>query len=171
MRRSLVKLAGIIAILTLSTLLFGCSAPKPTPDPNLTWSVNLLKYEVKDKLEITDTVTQYIGSTQELHQQYPDAGDVYLIMDLSVSKQNAESTSFDWSQLTVQDSAGKTYPRMSNDTFLEPFKYTPRMTGLVMIMGVNQGWVCYEIPAQAANGKLTLSYYGEGSQQEIVVKK
>ena len=45
------------------------------------------------------------------------------------------------------------------------------MTGLAITLGVNQGWVCYEIPAQAANGKLTLAYSGDGSQQEIVVKK
>ena len=45
------------------------------------------------------------------------------------------------------------------------------MTGLVIQLGENEGWICYEIPAQAANGELTLNYSGAGSQQEIVVKK
>ena len=45
------------------------------------------------------------------------------------------------------------------------------MTGLELILGENEGWICYEIPAQAANGKLTLTYNAEGSQQEIIIKK
>jgi hypothetical protein len=130
-----------------------------------------LKFEVKNKLESVENVTQYIGSTQEVHQQYPAAGNVYLILKLTVSKQGAESTPFDWNYLTVKDNAGNTYQRNGNDTFLEQFNYTPRMTGLEIKLGVNEGWICYEIPAQAAEGKLTLTYTGEGSQQEIIVKK
>jgi hypothetical protein len=106
-----------------------------------------------------------------VHQKYPTNGNVFLIMKLAVSKQGVEITPFDWSKLTVQDSAGKTYQRDSNDTFLEQFNYTPRMTGLELKLGDYEGWICYEIPAQAADGKLTLTYTGEGSQQEIIVKK
>ena len=93
-------------------------------------------------------------------------------MKLAVSKQKIASTSpFDWSKLMVQDASGKTYPRVGNDSFLELYKYTPRMTGLELKFGENEGWVCYEIPAQAAQGTLTLVYSGEGSQQTLVVKK
>jgi hypothetical protein len=92
-------------------------------------------------------------------------------MKLTVSKQGTDPTPFDWSKLTVQDDAGNTYQRNSNDTFLELFKYKPRMTGLEIKFGVNEGWLCYEIPTQAANGKLTLIYNAEKSQQEIVLKK
>ena len=171
MRRSLVKLAYYFIILLLSLMLFGCSSAQLTANPNLIWKINLLKFEMKNKLESVETVTQYIGSTEVLHQQYPSKGDVFLILKVNVSKQGAQATSFDWSKLTVQDNAGNAYQRNSNDTFLEQFNYTPRMTGLEIKIGVNEGWVCYEIPAQAANGKLTLTYNGEGSQQEIIVKK
>jgi hypothetical protein len=41
------------------------------------------------------------------------------------------------------------------------------MTGLEIRLGQNQGWVCFEIPASAAGGKLTLVYSGAGSQQQI----
>ncbi len=170
MRHHLAKLACFLLILPLSMLLFGCSPAKPTTNPNLIWKVDLLKFEVKNKLESVETVTQYIGSTEEVHQQYPTKGNVYLIMKVTVSKQGAESTPFDWSKLTVQDNAGKSYQRNSNDTFLEQFNYTPRMTGLEIKLGINEGWICYEIPAQVANDKLNLTYNGEGSQQEIVIK-
>ena len=171
MRLTLAKLACFLLILPLSLMLFGCSPAKPTANPNLIWKVDLSKFEVKDKLERIETVNQYIGTTQELHQQYPAKGNVFLIMKVTVSKQNTQSAPFDWTKLTIQDSAGNTYQRTSNDTFLEQFNYTPRMTGLQILFGVNEGWVCYEIPAQAANGKLTLTYNAEGSQQEIVIKK
>jgi hypothetical protein len=171
MQRSLVKLACILLVLALSMMLFGCSPAKSTDNPNLNWKVDLLKFEVKNKLESIETVRQYSGSTEEVHLQYPAEGYVYLIMNVTVSKQGADTTPFDWSKLTVQDNAGNTYSRNSNDTFLEQFKYTPRMTGLEIKFGVNEGWLCYEIPEQAVNDKVTLTYNAEGSQQEIVVKK
>jgi len=171
MQHPFMKLACFLFILPISMLLFACSSATPTSDPGLIWKVDLKKFEVKDKLESIETVKQYIGTTQELHQQSPSKGNVFLILDLSISKQGTAPTAFDWGQLTVQDSAGKIYQRSSNDTFLELFKYTPRMTGLEIKFGVNEGWVCYEIPAQVANGKLTLTYIGDGSQQSIVVKQ
>ena len=170
MRLTLSKLASLLWIVPLTLLLFGCTPAKPTVNPNLTWGVSLLKYDVKDKLEGYETVNQYVGTTQVFHQQFPSKGNVYLILDLTVSKQGTAADPFDWSKLIVQDAAGNSYSRSSNDTFLEQYQYTPRMTGLQMVLGVNQGWVCYEIPAAAANGKLTLSYSAAGSQQQIAVK-
>jgi Tfp pilus assembly protein PilP len=165
------KLADFLLVLPILLLLFGCSPAKPTANPNLVWKVDVLKSEVKDKLESIETVNQYVGSTDVLHQQYPAEGNVYLIMKVIISKQGTDPAPFDWTKLTVQDQAGNTYPRVSNDTFLEQFNYIPRMTGLEIKLGENEGWVCYEIPAQAAKGMLTLTYTAEGSQQEIVVKR
>jgi hypothetical protein len=171
MRRSLVKLSSFLLILPLAVMLFGCASPQPTDNPNLIWNVDLLKFEVKDKLENIETVPQYVGSTEEVHYQYPDEGNVFLIMEVNISKPGTDVTPFDWSKLTVQDEAGNIFQRDSNDTFLEQFEYTPRITGLEIKFGVNEGWLCYEIPAQSAKGKLTLIYSDEGSQQEIIVKK
>ena len=172
MRRSSGKLACTFMILSLAILLFGCAPAAPSIDPNLVWGITLSKYEVKDKLETVETVQQYVGSYDQVRQQLPAVGNVYLIMKLAVSKQKIASTSpFDWSKLMVQDASGKTYPRVGNDSFLELYKYTPRMTGLELKFGENEGWVCYEIPAQAAQTTLTLVYSGEGSQQTLVVKK
>ena len=171
MLRNIVKPVCLMMILLASVLLAACSTPEtPTADPNLAWQVNLSKYEVKDKLDIVVTVKEYMGTTQETHQQAPSAGNVYLIMDVSVNKQGTQTTPFEWDQLTVQDASGKSYPRLPNDSFLEQFNYTPRMTGLELKIGANEGWVCYEIPAGAADGKLSLVYSGTGSQQEITIK-
>jgi hypothetical protein len=170
MRYSYIRLAVLLIIILCSTILLGCSTSKQISNPNLIWKVDLSKFEVKNKLEIIETVAQYVGSTEEVRIQFPTEGNVYLILKVIISKQGIESTSFDWSKLTVQDNAGNSYQRDSNDTFLEQFKYTPRMTGLEIKFGVNEGWICYEIPLQAANGTLNLVYSAEGSQQEIFVK-
>jgi len=172
MQRQMVRLICFFLILLTSGLLAACGTPAtPTADPNLVWQVNLSKYEVKDKLDIVVTVKEYMGTTQETHQQAPTtAGDVFLIMDVTVDKQGTQITPFEWNQLTVQDASGKSYLRLANDSFLETFNYAPRMTGLELKLGDNAGWVCYEIPAGAANGKLSLVYSGTGSQQEITIK-
>jgi hypothetical protein len=171
MRRPLVILACFLLVLPLSLLLFGCSPVKSTANPNLIWKVDLLKFDVKDKLESVEVVQQYVGTTEQVHQQYPPDGKVFLIMDLTITKHGTDPVSFDWSKLTIQDAAGNTYQRSGNDTFLELYKYLPRISGLELKLGKAEGWLCYEILAQAANGKLTLIYSGDGSQQEIIVKK
>ena len=171
MRSSPAHWVRFFLLLVLSAALFGCAPATPTANPNLTWAVSLSKYDVKSKLEAVVTVKQYTGSTDELHHQYPNDGDVFVILNLTINKQGTAQAAFDWSQLTVQDSSGKSYPRVANDSYLETYSYTPRLTGLPLQVGSHQGWVCYELPEQAANGALTLVYSGEGSQQEITVKK
>jgi hypothetical protein len=171
MQRPLMKLEYILLVLPILLVLSSCSSAKPTANPNLVWSIDVLKFEMKDKLESVETVSQYVGSTEVLHQQYPAEGNVYLIMKLTISKQGTDPVPFDWTKLSVADQAGTNYPRVSNDTFLEQFNYIPRMTGLEIKLGSNEGWICFEIPAEAAKGMLTLIYTAGGSQQEIVVKR
>jgi hypothetical protein len=165
-----VKLPRYLLVLLLPLLIFGCSAAKPSAKSDLTWKVGLSKSEVKDKLEAVVTVQQYNGSSDEFRQQLPNEGNVYLLMKLTVSKQGSGPAPFDWSKLVIKDNSGTTYNRHANDTFLEEFKYAPRMTALEIKLGENEGWVCYEMPAKAAEGKLSLVYSGDGSQQEIEVK-
>lgn len=156
----------------LLLVLSNCSPTQTTPTPDVIWKIDVAKYEVKDSLSSVESVTQYNGNvTKENHQQSPDNGDVYLIMDVTVSKTGDQSAPFDWKYLAIEDASGNTYPRLDNDTFLEQYQYTPRITGLELRLGESSGWMCYEIPASAAKGKLTLTYTGEGSQQQIVLQQ
>jgi hypothetical protein len=102
-----------------------------------------------------------------VHEQSPASGNIYLIMNLTVQKTGSQSVPFQWKDLTVRDANGAVYGRRENDSFLEQHQYTPRMTGLDLRLGKEQGWVCYEIPASAAQGKLTLVYTTDEGQQEI----
>jgi len=154
-------------------ILSGCQAPKTAPTLPLTWQIEVSKFEIKDSLNAVESVSQYNGSKIDVvHTQSPDAGNVYLIMNVAVSKTDNQSTTpFDWQWLVVNDSSGNSYHRLENDTFLVQYQYTPRITGLELRFGGNSGWMCYEIPASVASGKLTLAYTAEESRQEIVLQK
>jgi hypothetical protein len=157
--------------------LSGCQPAQATStspsNPGLVWQVQISGYEIKDNLNSVEAVTQYDGSKIDVkHNQSPQAGSVYVIINVSVSKTGTQSAApFDWKWLVVKDAAGNTYNRLGNDTFLDLYKYTPRITGLQLRLGEYKGWMCYEIPAPAAKGAISLVYTGEGSQQELVVQK
>jgi len=166
-------------ILLLSFLLFlylsGCQAPTTTPPPasSQPWQVQVTKFEIKKSLNSVESVNQYNGSKINVtHSQTPDAGTVYLIINATISKTDNNSTApFDWQLLVVQDGSGNAYHRLANDTFLEQYQYTPRITGLELRFGQNSGWLAYEIPASASAGKISLAYYVPGNQLEIVLQK
>jgi hypothetical protein len=168
-----VSLLVFCLVLSLS----GCQTSKmPSTLPSgstLAWQIQVSSFEIKDNLNAVESVTQYNGSKIDVvHKQNPDAGFVYLIMDVSISKSEIQSsTPFDWQWLVVMDASGNSYHRLENDTFLEQFQYTPRITGLELRLGEYTGWMCFQIPASVATGKLTLEYTAEGSQQEIVLQK
>jgi hypothetical protein len=173
MQKTKIKILIVLLSFFQATIFTSCQAPKPNPTPGLAWQIAVSKVEIKPDLSATESVTQYDGSTIDMvHSQTPEIGNVYLILDVSISKADNQSTAtFEWQSLVVNDSSGNTYQRLENDTFLEQYQYIPRLTGLPLRFGENSGWVCYQIPAAVATGKLTLEYSAEGSLQEIVLQK
>jgi hypothetical protein len=168
-----VSLLVFCLVLSLS----GCQTSKvPSAFPSgstVAWQIQVSRFEIKDNLNAVESVTQYNGSKIDVvHEQSPEAGSVYLIINASISKSGIQSsTPFDWKWLVVKDTSGNSYQRLENDTFLEQFQYTPRLTGLQLRLGDYAGWMCYQNPVSAATERLTLVYTGEGSQQEILLQK
>jgi hypothetical protein len=173
MRKAMIIVEVFLLFFCLVLTLSGCQAPKTTPTLTLTWQIEVSKFEIKDSLNTVESVTQYDGSKIDVvHTQSPEAGNIYLIMEATIRKTDNQSTTpFDWQWLVVNDASGNSYHRLENDTFLEQYQYTPRITGLELRFGEYTGWMCYEIPASVATGKLTLGYTAEESQQEIVLQK
>lgn len=176
MRRSIWVLSALLSIFCLGVQLSACSAPAATPAPvapGLAWQVQVLGYEIQDSLNIVESVTQYNGSKIDVnHTQSPTAGKVYLLVEVSVRKTDpASAASFDWQFLGVRDASGNLTPRLANDTFLEQYQYSPRITGLELRFGETRGWMGFEIPASAAGGSLSLVYSAPDSLQEYVLQK
>ncbi len=167
----------LLLLLCLGITLAGCQAPQATPTrinaSAQPWQIQVVKFEIKSSLNATQSVTQYNGSKIDVvHTQNPDAGNVYLIINVTINKTDNQSTApFDWQWLVVRDASGNSYHRLANDSFLEQYQYTPRITGLELRFGENSGWMAYEIPASTASGKITLAYTAPGNQQEIILQK
>jgi hypothetical protein len=177
MRKTSLTVMVPLLFFCLVLSLTGCQAARPPSAPpsssNLVWQIQVSRFEIKEDLNAVEAVTQYDGSKIDVvHQQSPDAGFVYLIINASINKSETQTSSpFDWQWLVVRDASGNSYQRIANDTFLEQFQYTPRLTGLQLRLGDYTGWMAYQILASAATGKLTLAYTGEGSQQELLLQK
>lgn len=166
-------------ILLLPFLFFLClsgcqnAAVTPAPASAQPWQVKVAKFEIKNSLNSVETVNQYNGSKIDVtHTQNPDAGMVYLVINVNISKTDNNSiAAFDWQSLEVRDASGNAFHRLANDTFLEQYQYTPRITGLELRFGESSGWMAYQIPAASAKGKLTLDYTAPDSQLELVLQK
>ena len=173
MRKTVVKMVVSLLSAFLAITPSGCQAPKPAPASALIWQIEVSKFEIKGSINSIESVTKYDGSILKVaHTQHPENGNIYLIIDVTISKKDNLSTMpFDGQALVVMDASGISYHRLENDTFLEQYQYTPRLTGLPLRFGENVGWICYEIPASIASGRLTLAYTAEGSRQEIVLQK
>jgi hypothetical protein len=175
-RRLAWVLSALLSFFCLGVQLTSCSTPAATPAPaapGLAWQVQVLRYEIKDSLNIVESVTQYNGSKIDVnHTQSPAAGKVYLLVEVSVRKTDpASAAAFDWQYLGVRDASGNLTPRLSNDTFLEQYQYAPRITGLELRFGETRGWMGFEIPASASGGSLSLVYSAPDSPQESVLQK
>jgi hypothetical protein len=168
MRNKALWVGLLLLLVLISTFLSACSKISAANQPFLVWNITVSKVEVKDVLESVQSVTQYNGTKSNVKQEEkPAAGNVFVIINLEVKKDGSDTKSFDWKQLSLRDASGNLYQRHPNDTFLEQFSYTPRLSGLEIRFGDQSGWVCFEVPASAANGKLEMVYSGSGSQQTL----
>jgi hypothetical protein len=161
-----------LMVLQMALMLSSCSPVKETINSSLPWNVAISKYELKDNLESIEVVTQYNGSKMDVeHHQAPMDGNVFLILEVAITKTGSESIPFEWKDLAVQDNSSNTFQRHANDSFLEQYNFTPRLTGLTLRFGENEGWICFEVPASAKKEKLTLNYTApDGIVQQILIK-
>jgi hypothetical protein len=160
MRKTSLTVIVPLLFFCLVLSLTGCQAARspsaPPSSSNVAWQIQVSRFEIKENLNAVESVTQYDGSKIDVvHQQ----------------SETQTSSPFDWQWLVVRDASGNSYQRIANDTFLEQFQFTPRLTGLQLRLGDYTGWMAYQIPASAATRKLTLVYTGEGSQQELLLQK
>ena len=157
--------------LVIVIFLSGCEQPSNTSSQDLGWNVQVTQAEVKEAMETTEIVTLYTGDKNEVnHENMPNPGNVYVILELVLTKTKSETGSFDWDDLALEDVNGNKYQRLENDSFLELHNYSPRMTGLPIRFGESTGWVCYEITKEEASGTLVLVYTSSKGKQIIEIK-
>ena len=173
------KLVAFILALLLALSCVGCgggdksqdAAPAETDAPaqaesgsvtgtleGFPWTVELRGADVRDSLYTQAGLRQYDGSIMNVdYSDSPSDGHVFLILTLTISKTAAGGSQFAWDKLTVADGDGNTYSRMENDTFLQNHQYN-RMASTPLQIGEHKGSVCFEVPADKAEGPFTLQY-------------
>lgn len=126
--------------------------------PAYDWELSVVKTEIKEKLHTDAGVTRYDGTTAATaYDDAPQAGDVFLLVELTADKTKPGGEAFIWNKLSVQDANGNSYARMENDSFISSHNYK-RLPGTDLKLGNNTGWVAFEIPAKSADEKLVLVY-------------
>lgn len=159
------------AILFLGT---GCAAQAQVPaeltpevDAALVWQITVEESEITSSISSTQAVVAYGGDVSQVsHSDQPSDGSVYLLVLMSIDKNQPGKEKFLWRELSVLDADGNTYARLENDTFLE-LHGLPRIKATDLSIGNNSGYICFEIPATSDFSKLMLVYAAEGSAQQI----
>ena len=124
------------------------------------WAIQILHWEAASRLNATRAVERYNGTQETIaHEEKPKEGDVFLLIELKLEKQNFGNTTFDWERLYLEDAKGVQYNRHSNDSFLTIYRL-PRIKAVPLTFGNNSGYICFEIPELASKRALTLVYKG-----------
>jgi len=150
-----------LGILVLS----GCAAAPSTQtvapsvdQTNFPWAIELNRWEVASDLNGSQSVMEYNGDSTSIQlNEKPSDGNTFLLVELTVKKQIAGSSTFKWEYLSVKDETGSHYSRMQNDTFLESYNF-PRLKSTDLTFGENKGFICFEIPQDTASDTITLVY-------------
>ena len=138
--------------------------------PNYTWSIILKNSETTDDLNTTQAAVQYNGDTVQVsYREKPGDGNTFLLVELVIEKKKSGASKFEWEKVYVLDSAGTKFYRHENDTFLEIFNFN-RIKSTDLTFGKNEGFICFEIPKQAAKGKLYLIYDSPEGENRIKLK-
>ena len=158
----------IICSMALSLVLVGCGAGE-SQNEQLDWTVSVQDFQVKNVLENTDDVRQYDGSVAKVaHKNEPSTGNVFVLVNLDVKKNVSGNHPLLWENMVLQDADGNAYKR-AKDVFLTDYKYD-RLSATDLKLDA-KGWVCYEIPLDAANNEMKLVYKENDKENVISIEK
>jgi len=168
----LIKRISVLLLVNVCCLsLFACGggAKSPVTEVVGNWKLTYVERIITDDLEAEQSAVQYSGETvQSQISEKPAQGNVFVLVRLIIEKEQSGAAAFSWDQLTIQDADGNRYARMENDSFLESYGYTrQKMTDLTL--GKNEGYICFELPDQAASGTITLCYEAEDDSCSIPI--
>ena len=132
------------------------------------WQVEILEKEVVDELNTVTEVTQYYKSVMKVpYQNVPSDGNVYLLLNMKISKKEAGNSSFSWDNVSIVGENGSSFERL-DDVFLTDHGYK-RMGGTDIKIGENTGWICFEISKEASAQSLKFLYKSADGNIEITI--
>jgi hypothetical protein len=161
--RYVLSIFGVLFIAACSNSATAEPASAVIDQSGYIWTITVDRWEISDALNATQSVMQYNGvATNIQYEEKPADGHTFLLMRLTIEKQSAGPSTFQWDQLYVVDGAGHQTQRHPNDTFLANYNLL-RIKSTDLVIGRNEGYLCFEIPLSASYDDLILTYEsGEG---------
>ncbi len=147
------------------------AAPLEAADQSaFTWQIGLEEYQLHSELNSTVSSTLYDGTVQETpHHDAPSEGQMFLLLKLNLNKAQAGNNPFSWDDLSIEDAQGQSYARLANDSFIENHAYS-RLPSTDIALGENNGYICFEITAEAAEGALYLVHQATEGENRLQIK-
>jgi hypothetical protein len=141
-----------------------------TPRDVEVWQITAVRCEISDDLSTTQSAVQYDGDsiTIELNEK-PKEGNVFVLIEMIIEKTGVGAGAFEWDHSYVLDSSDNQYQRHANDTFLQNFNL-PRIKSTDLVFGKNEGFVCYELPREAADDALFFVYQTDADMVTIRIR-
>ena len=129
------------------------------------WDVQINRAETASSMEGSQSILQYNGEEETIPvQELPGDGNVFLLLDLTITKKETGKGTFSWKNTYILDEQGNKYKRNSNDTFLQEFGLT-RLKNVDITFGTNKGYVCYEVSNSIIKGNLWFIYEAQNGEK------
>ena len=134
------------------------------------WQITAVRCEIAEDLSTTQSAVQYDGDSIAIElNEKPQEGNVFVLIEMIIEKTEVGAGSFVWEQSYVLDPQGNQYQRHANDTFLQNFNL-PRIKSTDLVFGKNEGYVCYELPIEAADEALYFVYQMDADTVTIRIR-
>jgi hypothetical protein len=131
------------------------------------WALTVVRCEVSEDLSATQSAVLYDGESASYDvSEKPQEGNVFVLIQMVIEKKGTGASKFQWDNAYVENALGARYQRHPNDTFLTNFKL-PRIKSTDLVFSKNEGYVCYELPADAIEGSLYFVYEAAGDSVRI----
>lgn len=139
MRRPVLWLC-IVAVL-VSMMVPAVSAADSSAD----WTMKIQKIDVVDRLETTQIMTNYDGSTYEqVYTDEPSEGFCFAVVTIGMTKQSVDALAFPVNEIQLNVSEGEMFACRTSNNFLKNHNYDIFETASLLVSDV--GALCFEIP-------------------------
>ena len=122
------------------------------------WKLTVEDVEISESLENVSVELGYTGVETSDYQKTAEEGNVFCLIKMKIEKDGSKEV-IDWKNMTLTDSDGNEYTRMS-DEFLTDLGMA-RMPGTSLNFGSNEGWIVFEVKENAAGLELAYPFEAE----------
>lgn len=122
------------------------------------WNLTVEDVELNSSLENVSVELGYTSVETNDFKKEAESGKTFCLIKMKIEKDGSKE-SIDWKNMTVTDSEGNSYERIS-DEFLTDLGMI-RMPGNTLNFGSNEGWIIYEVNEDAEGLQLNYNFESE----------